>query len=80
MGDIQLAKKKSEKSTVVKSIPSSETGTMTGCKTKSGKEYLITNNQIKAKFTLWMVISDGYEKLSVSNNPLDFDKIIDYNR
>lgn len=80
MGDIQLAKKKSEKSTVVKSIPSSETGTMTGCKTKSGKEYLITNNPIKAKFTLWMVISDGYEKLSVSNNPLDFDKIIDYNR
>lgn len=77
-GEIQLAKKKSDKSTIVKSIPSSETGARTGCRTKSGKEYLITNNPIKAKFTLWLVVPDGYEKLSVADNPLDFDKIIDY--
>lgn len=37
-GEIQLAKKKSDKSTIVKSIPSSETGARTGCKTKSGRE------------------------------------------
>lgn len=73
-----MAKKKSDKSTIVKSIPSSETGARTGCKTKSGKEYLITNNPIKEKFTLWLVVPDGYEKLSVADNPLDFDKIIDY--
>ena len=77
-GEIQLAKKKSDKSTIVKSIPSSETGARTGCKTKSGKEYLITNNPIKEKFTLWLVVSGGYEKLSVADNPPDFDKVIDY--
>lgn len=56
-----MAKKKSDKSTIVKSIPSSETGARTGCKTKSGKEYLITNNPIKEKFTLWLVVPGGYK-------------------
>ena len=73
-----MAKKKYEKSTFVKSIPSSETGSRTICKTNSGKEYLITNNPIKAKFTLWQIVPGGYEKMSVADNPLEFDKIIPY--
>lgn len=73
-----MAKKKSDKSTIVKSIPSSETGSRTICTTNSGKEYLITNNPIKAKFTLWRIVPDGYEKLFVSENPLEFDEIIPY--
>lgn len=78
MGEIYLAKKKTDKSTIVKSIPLSETGAGTSCKTDSGKEYLITNNPIKARFTLWLVVPDGYEKISTSENPLEFDKIIPY--
>lgn len=63
---------------VVKTIPTAESGSRTTCTTKLGKKYLITNNPAKERFTLWRVVEDGYEKLSVSSNPLDFDKIIDY--
>lgn len=70
--------KKSDQPTIVKTIPASETGSRTTCLTKSGKEYLITNNPIKARFTLWRKVDDGYEKMSTSENPLDFDKIIPY--
>lgn len=71
-----MAKKKSDQPTIVKSIPSSETGSRMTCVTKSGKEYLVTNNPIKAKFTLWRVTNGGYEKLSVSDSPLAFDEMI----
>ena len=69
---------KKDQNAVVKSIPSSENGSRTVCTTKSGKQYIISNNPIKEKFTLWRVLGDGYEKMSVSDNPLDFDKIIDF--
>lgn len=69
---------KKDQNAVVKSIPSSENGSRTVCTTKSGKQYIISNNPIKEKFTLWRVLDDGYEKMSVSDNPLDFDKIIDF--
>lgn len=72
--------KKSEQPIIVKAIPSTETGSRTTCLTKSGKEYLITNNPIKARFTLWRKVDGGYEKMSVSDNPLDFNKVIPYDK
>lgn len=72
----KLAKK--EQTTIAKSIPSSETGSRVTCTTESGNQYIISNNPIKGRFTLWKVILNGYEKISISDNPLDFDKIIDY--
>lgn len=68
---------------IVKNIPSSETGTRTTCFTKqnkSGDKYLITQNPIKEQFTLWKCIDDGFEKISTSESPLDFDEIIPYER
>ena len=61
---------------VVKSIPSTETGARTICTTESGDKYLITKNPLKGQFTLWKCLKDGFEKISTSISPLDFDEII----
>lgn len=66
-------------SKVIKTIPSSETGSITTCFTKpdkSGDKYLITQNPLKEQFTLWKCIEDGFERIKVSNDPRDFDKVI----
>lgn len=68
-------------SKIVKTIPSSETGTRTTCFTKpnnSGDKYLITQNPLKAQFTLWKCLEDGFEKIKTSDNPTDFDDVIPY--
>lgn len=70
-------------SKIVKTIPASETGSRTICFTKpndSGDKYLITNNPIEERFTLWKCIDDGFERIKTSDNPLDFDKIIPWNQ
>lgn len=71
-----MARQKQNEETIIKSIPATESGNQTECKTKSGKVYLITNNPLKEKFTLWEVLDNGYKKLSVSSNPLEFDEVI----
>lgn len=56
-------------SKVIKSIPSSETGSRTTCFTKPngcGDKYLITQNPLKDQFTLWKCVKDGYEKMTTS--------------
>lgn len=68
-------------SKIVKTIPASETGSRTTCFTKSnglGDKYLITENPLKAQYTLWKCIEDGFERMKTSNNPLDFDDAIPY--
>lgn len=60
-------------SKTVKAIPSSETGSRVTC--LNGK-YLITQNPLEGRFTLWKCLEDGFERIKTSNNPLDFDKII----
>ena len=67
---------KEGKSKIVKTIPSSETGTGVDCLAKSGDRYLITQNPLKEQFTLWKCLEDGFEKIKTSDNPLEFDKII----
>ena len=70
----------STKNKIVKSIPSSETGTRTSCITESGDKYLITQNPLKEQFTLWKCLDDGFEKISTSESPLDFDNIIPWEK
>ena len=68
-------------SKVIKSIPSSETGSRTTCFTNPngcGDKYLITQNPLKNQFTLWECLEDGYEKMSTSVSPLALDNKIPY--
>lgn len=68
-------------SKIVKSIPVSETGSRTTCFTKSndsGDRYLITENPLEARFTLWKCVEDGFERIKTSDNPRDFDDVIPY--
>jgi hypothetical protein len=70
-------------SKIVKTIPASETGTRTTCFTKpnnSGGKYLITQNPLKAQFTLWKCLEDGFERIEVSDNPIDFDDVIPWEK
>jgi hypothetical protein len=62
-------------SKIVKAIPSSETGSRTTC-VGSNCEYIITQNPLKAQFTLWKCLEDGFEKIDTSDSPLDFDDVI----
>lgn len=64
-------------SKVIKAIPSSENGVGVEC--LNGK-YLITQNPLKEQFTLWKCLDDGFERVKTSENPLDFDKIIPWNK
>ena len=67
-------------SKVVKAIPSSEIKKVV-CFTKkneSGDKYIVTMNQLKSQFTLWKCANDGFERIKVSDSPLDFDKLIPY--
>ena len=70
----------STKTKIVKSIPSTETGAGTTCITESGEKYLITQNPLKEQFTLWKCLSDGFERISTSYSPLDFDNIITWRK
>lgn len=68
-------------SKVVKTIPSSETGSRTTCFTKldeSGDKYIVTQNPLKMQFTLWKCIDDGFERIKISNSPLDLYELIPY--
>lgn len=63
---------KESKSKIVKTIPSSEIGMVECLESK----YVITVNPLKEQFTLWKCIDDGFEKIKISDNPLEFDEII----
>lgn len=65
----------SSKSKVVKSIPNTETGAGVTCISSEG-EYLITQNPLKAQFTLWKCAEDGYEKIKSSDSPLDLYELV----
>lgn len=68
-------------SKIVKTISNSETGKRIVCYTKpdkSGDKYIVSHNPLKEQFTLWKCIEDGFEKISSSDNPRDFDDKIPY--
>ena len=57
---------------LVKSLPASESGPGVLYRTKSGDEYIISQNPANGKFTLWRDHGkDGYEKLTTGTSPLD---------
>ena len=62
-------------SKITKTIPSSEVPKV-DCLTSSNGKYIITQNNLEVKFTLWKCLEDGFEKIKTSNNPLDFDDVI----
>lgn len=67
-------------SKIVKTIPVSENKRVT-CFTKqneSGDKYIITQNPLKAQFTLWKCLEDSFERIKVSDSPKDFDDLIPY--
>ena len=59
-------------SKIVKAIPNSEIQKV-DC--LNGK-YIITQNNLEERFTLWKRLEDGFEKVKTSNNPLNFDDVI----
>lgn len=65
---------------IVKNIPTSECGVDVKCKTISGQEYLISQCPEKQRFTLWKKCDEGFEKISTSKSPLDFDEIIPWDK
>ena len=65
---------KESKSKILKAIPNSETGKV-DC--ANGK-LIITENHLKEQFTLWKRLEDGFEKIKISDNPLEFDDVIDW--
>ena len=67
-------------SKIVKSIPNTENGVGTSCITELGEKYLITQNPLKEQFTLWKIYEDGFERISTSDSPLDFDNIIPWRK
>lgn len=70
-------------SKIVKDIPNSESGYGVVCYTqpnKSGEKYIISQNPTKIKFTLWKCLEDGYEKIAISDNPLEFNDMIPFGK
>ena len=44
------------------------------------KEYVVTHNALKGKFTLYRIMDNDYEKLKVATSPLEFDEIVKEDR
>lgn len=66
-------------SKILKAIPNSE---ILKVDCLNGK-YLITQNPLKEQFTLWKCPEDdedGFERIDVSDNPLDFDDMIPWEK
>ena len=59
---------------VVKKLPKTETGHGVKYTTESGNVYVISNDPIKKRFTLWKTVSSGYEKIGTSDSPINLYK------
>ena len=55
---------------VIHKLPASEDGYGVLCKTKSGSEYVISQNLDKGKFTLWSFQDGQYLKISTADSPI----------
>lgn len=63
-------------SKILKAIPNSEILKVNCLNSK----YLITQNPLKEQFTLWKCLEDGFERIDVSDNPLDFDDMVPWEK
>lgn len=69
---------KTTSSRMIKKIPISENGMGVLCKTKSGKEYRISQNIERRKHILWRKVDDGFEKIATAESPYDLYPMIDW--
>ena len=44
------------------------------------KEYVVTHNALRGKFMLYKIIDGDYQKLKISDTPVEFDEIIEKDR
>ena len=44
------------------------------------KEYVVTQNVIKGKFTLYKIIEGGYERITTANSPAGFIEVAEQDR
>lgn len=44
------------------------------------KEFIVTHNALKGKFTLYKIIDNDYQKLKTTTSPLEFDEIVKKDR
>lgn len=65
---------------IVKKLPASEYGSGVLCKTKSGKQYQISQNPENKKHTLWRIVDGGYEKIATGDSPYDLYPLIDWDK
>lgn len=71
-------KAKDNETKIYKSIPTTENGVGTTCLTRSGKEYLITQNVERCRFTLWESVDGGYIRLKSEDSPYAFNEFLGY--
>ena len=56
-------------------IPKNEKG-MTSYIFDGERCYLITQNTVNGKFTLYRIIGNDYEKMATADSPLKFDDVV----
>ena len=44
------------------------------------KEYIVTHNALKGKFTLYKIANNDYQKIKMDASPLEFDEIVKKDR
>lgn len=60
-------------------IPNNEK-TMVSYIFEGAKCYIITQNTINGKFTLYKIIDNDYQKLKTAESPIEFDEIVKKDR
>ena len=64
----------------VKKLPVSENGPGVLCTTTSGRQYQISQNIEKMRFTLWKIVDGSYIKMATANSPLDLEDLVPWDK
>lgn len=65
---------------IVKKLPAADYGPGVLCTTASGDKFQITQNPEKRKFTLWHIVSGGFEKVAMADSPVDLYSKISWDK
>lgn len=44
------------------------------------KCYVVTQNALKGKFTLYKIVDNDYQKLKTANSPREFEEVVEQDR
>lgn len=69
-----------KESKIVKKLPAADCGCGVLCRTRSGKEYSISQNPEKHRHTLWRIVDGGYEKMASADSPYDLYPLVDWDK